>query len=384
MRKRAVAVVTVCLLVATLAACESNPGKGGTKPSPSVSATEPANVVEHESGPQSPIAYGLQVPRGATQLGPLLRYRSTELIAEYQPELDAALDEAEAKRAVKEAEALAEAQEKGDPPPTPTPTTPTTPSTRPSDDTFSLLDNPPRPDTTVSLMRIDGQPTEVVQSLLAQIASLLPDNDIVVDDLSAYCSADHGRIKGCKLNEQGATGSGRELKVNLSIDPGNVSTRTSAPAAQMSPVMSLRVAYVGDPRAGQLGGEPDEVDNVPDKLEPDVSGLIWPKMDLDSPPTSKLLDGWTIPEGASIVLSGYSPAFAAIATADVREADRISEAWVTSVAGDDVVQKDVVEDLNEISTTYRVTLRDGTQALASNVLSARGSYAMMFYTPGKN
>jgi len=377
MTKRAIAAITACLLLATLAACESKPGTDDTKPTPSASATKTANVVEHESGPESPIAYGMQVPRGATQLGPLLRYRSTALIAEYKPELDAAVKQAELEKA-------AEEDDDDDATPSPTTASPTTPSTRPSDDTFALLDNPPHPDTTVSLMRIDGDPTEVVQSLLSQIAALLPDNNIVVDDLSTYCAEDKGRVKGCRLDEEGTTKSGRALHVTLSIDPGNVATRTSAPSAQTSPVMTLNIAYVGDPREGQLGGEPDEIGDIPDDMPADTSGLIWPKMDLDAPPSTKLLNGWTAPEDASIVLSGYSPRFAAIATTDVREADTISEDWVTSVAGDDVVQKDVLEDLNEISTTYRVTLKDGTTAFASYVLSARGNYAMMFYTPGKN
>src|SRR5699024_11564194 len=48
----------------------------------------PVNANEHESGPESPIAYGMSVPRGATQVGPLVRMRSQKLIDAYQPELD--------------------------------------------------------------------------------------------------------------------------------------------------------------------------------------------------------------------------------------------------------------------------------------------------------
>ena len=43
--------------------------------------------------------------------------------------------------------------------------------------------------------------------------------------------------------------------------------------------------------------------------------------------------------------------------------------------------KDVVEDLNEITTTYIAKGKNGEVALASYVLSARGYYAMLFYTP---
>ena len=44
--------------------------------------------------------------------------------------------------------------------------------------------------------------------------------------------------------------------------------------------------------------------------------------------------------------------------------------------------KDVVEDLNEISTTYTATSKKGT-ATATYVLSARGNYAMLFFTPAR-
>ena len=40
-----------------------------------------------------------------------------------------------------------------------------------------------------------------------------------------------------------------------------------------------------------------------------------------------------------------------------------------------------MEDLNEITTTYIARGKNGEVALASYVLSARGYYAMLFYTP---
>ncbi len=70
----------------------------------------------------------------------------------------------------------------------PTPTTPT-PDTRPSDDTFKLLEDRPKPDSTISLMRIDGSPSDVVRRMLSQIAALLPDSGVSTDDLGEYCTS---------------------------------------------------------------------------------------------------------------------------------------------------------------------------------------------------
>src|SRR4051794_10488610 len=91
MTKRTTATVLACAVLAVLTGCTSS--KGATIDDPTATATtvKPADVSEHESGPESPITYGFEVPRGATQLGPLVRFRSARLIAAYQPELDAAI-----------------------------------------------------------------------------------------------------------------------------------------------------------------------------------------------------------------------------------------------------------------------------------------------------
>ena len=134
-----------------------SPRPRGLTRSVDTSRPAPTDVSEHESGPESPIAYGLQVPRGATQVGPLVRYRSKRLIEAYKPELDAA----QAQRDAEQQRRRTEAEANGTPLPPPTPT----PTTEPSDDTFNLLENPPKPDTTISLMRIDGSPTEAVRRM---------------------------------------------------------------------------------------------------------------------------------------------------------------------------------------------------------------------------
>ena len=173
MKSRCFRVVLSLVALSLVAACDGEGSAADPTPTSTQTTTQPPDVTEHESGPESPIAYGLLVPRGATQLGPLIRYRSSRLIAAYLPELKAAQAQKDAEAREKEAEEASEG----------TPTTPTTPTpdTRPSDDSFKLLDEPPKPDSTVSLMRIDDNPTEVVRRMLAQVAALLPDSEVVTD-----------------------------------------------------------------------------------------------------------------------------------------------------------------------------------------------------------
>ena len=372
MRRRAVTAVAAVVLVVLLAGCEQ--AGGGLSPDPSNTSERPAptDVSEHESGPESPIAFGLQVPRGATQVGPLMRYRSERLIKAYKPELDAA----QAQRDAEQQRLRTEAEENGTPLPPPTPT----PSTEPSDDTFNLLENPPKPDTTISLMRIDGSPTEVVRLMAAQVDTVLPDAGIVGSDISSYCDQSNRRITGCRLVAEGKTANERDLKITLTVDPGNIKTRTAPPATNQNPTMMLKIEYVGDPRKGQVNRRGDGDVDVPREIEaPDTSGLIWPRMDEDAPLTTPLLNDWTAPLGSTMLLSGFKPPFVAMATAKALDADRIASEFAETVS--DEPAKDVVEDLNEITTTYVAKGKNGEVALASYVLSARGYYAMLVYTP---
>ena len=195
------------------------------------------------------------MPKGATQLGPLARFRSAALIAEFQPELDAALGQREAE----ETEKAAQAERDGTPLPSKVPTI----DTPPSDDTFKPIDDPPKPDTTISLMRIDGKPTDVVRRMLAQISTALPDAEVSYNDLSKYCSATNRRITKCLLDVRGMTADERDIHITMTVDPGNVTTRTSPPASLTRPVMTLMVEYVGNPRTGQLTRESNELKDVP-------------------------------------------------------------------------------------------------------------------------
>jgi hypothetical protein len=335
-------------------------------------AAEATDVTEHESGPESPIAYGFQVPRGASQIGPLVRYRSDRLIRAYQTELETA----QARRDADRQRRRDEAEARGTPIPPPTPT----PTAAPTSDTFHLLSDPPKPDVTVSLMRVTGSPTNVVRAMLAQIDVILPRAGIVRSDISKYCKATNRRITSCHVRVTGTTPNKRKLTVTMTVDPGDIETRTSAPATNRKPVMYLRIAYVGDPRAGQANRRHDSDVDVPVSVRRrDASGLIWPGMDLDAKPSSRLLNGWRRPLDAEILLSAYKPAFVVVSTTKALDASSIAEKFATGIQEEPKV--DVVEDLNEITTTYTAIGPNGERGLASYVLSARGNYAVLFWIP---
>ena len=60
--------------------------------------------------------------------------------------------------------------------------------------------------------------------------------------------------------------------------------------------------------------------------------------------------------------------------------DAIAQSWVVDrIQGD--VGKDVVEDLNEVSTTYFGSAKDGTYFRATHTLSARGNYVLLMVYP---
>jgi hypothetical protein len=368
---RRIATTLALVGVLALGACETRTQDDASPTSPDASAAAQAgvDVTEHESGPQSPISFGLEVPEGATQLGPLVRYRSAALIEAYQPQLDAA--EAEQERA------NAEGQEVDGVEPSPTETE--TPATRPSDDTFALIDDAPRPDVTISLLRVDGDPTMVLRRLIAQVNAVIPDADLVDDDLSQFCRAREKRITGCTVQARGLTADRRDVRITITADPGDVTTRTAYPASEKRPVMTVRAEYMGDPRSGQLEPRARTAEVPRDVEGKDRSGLIWPSMDVSEPRDAPLLDGrWTVPATGTLLLSGERPRFAAVSADRVREADAIAQDFASSIG---TPTKDVVEDLNEISTTYTSRGKDGSAARATFVLSARGSYAMLFYTP---
>jgi hypothetical protein len=379
MSSRVIATSVCALVLATTAACStSEPKDSRPVPATPTSATpspvETADLTEHESGPESPLVFGLHAPIGATQMGPLFRYRSARLIAAYQPDLIAA----EAERQAEIERRIAEDEANGTPSPEPTPT----PTTRPSPDTFRIIEEPPRPDVSVALMRIDSEPSIVVRSMLAQINAAVPSAELVTNDLSKYCSAEDRRITECSVSARGLTTEDRDIRINVEVSTGDLATRTAAPASLTHPVMKVTVQAVGDPREDQLLSDTGRLADVEDVTQTEeISGLIWPKMDEDAPTTGRLIKRWSLPEETTLVLSGKKPHFAVTTTASAADADEAAEAFAKLMAAKRKVRKDVVEDLNSVSTTYTVRTENGATARAIYNLSARGNYTAFLYEP---
>jgi len=348
---------------------------------PAPTETAP-DVALFESGPNSPIGYGLQVPDGATQLGPLTLIRSQRLIAAYAPDLQAA----EAQKAADERAKLAEDQAE-DPTaatPTPTPTPTPKPDVRPSDDSFNVLDQEPRPDTIISVMRIDENPTRVARRMLAQLTAMLPKSG-VPSDLNSWCDSREQRVTGCRLGLSGTTADDRDVRIVLTIDPGNVTSRTAPPSSLRRPVMTIQIKYVGEPRLGQATRESSDIGDVA-KIEKnaDPGGLIWPSMDLDAPRRTPLVNGFVVPNNATILLSGFEPSFVELTTDRADTADELAESWVAERTEGEVA-KDVAVELNEVSSTYTGSTGNGgpddTFYRATHVLSARGNYILLMVYP---
>lgn len=343
-------------------------------PEPTATTASPPNLELHESGVGSPIAYGIRVPTGAVQLGPLARFRSEDLVAAYMPDLEAELARREAEQAAEDAENADPSASTATPTPTPTESTASPRPAVPTADAFALLDEPPRPDVHVALMRIDGTPTEVVQRMLGELSVLLPDEDIVLDDLGAYCTARERRVVGCELDVTGTTPGGRELHVRLEVDPGDVTTRTGNPASRMRPVMALTLEYAGDPRKGQENRDPEKLGDVPD-VRPDASGFIWPKMDEDAPDATSLAGPWLESQDGTLLLSGTD--FAVAATARSSQAATMVDEFLASTAKGQPVRSDVIVQLNEATTVSRKRLDDGSRVIAMTTVSARGNFVYL-------
>ncbi|MEO6604450.1 MAG: hypothetical protein ABIN55_02430 [Aeromicrobium sp.] len=374
MSRTATFAALACALLVVLSGCNLDSGSDSPTPASSTRTTQPADVSDHEAGPDSPITYGFKVPRGATQIGPLVRFRSAALIAAYKPELDAA----DAQREAEDKEKADEAEREG----TPLPSESAPIDTPPSDDTFKAIEDPPKPDTTISLMRVDGKPSDVVRRMLAQISAALPEADVSTTDLSKYCTSADRRITGCTLAIRGLTADERDIRVTMTVDPGNVTTRTARLAAQTRPVMTLTIEYVGNPRKGQLSRESNQLKDVPDvKSGGDTSGLIFPRMDEDAPRDEPLVRNWEAPRAAQIILTSHRPGFVLLTTERATDGDQIAQQFVVDAAVKGGFTKDVSEDLNEVSATYTAIAADGSTVRAVNVLSARGSYTMLFSYP---
>jgi hypothetical protein len=354
---RTFALVAVAALLAGCSTPGATHATGPPGPTPSPAAAE------HESGPQSPIAFGFYVPSGATQLGPLARFRSDRLIAAYEPDLHRALVAA----AVNDARRDASANPDGVADPTP-PTPP--PVAQAGDDTFGLLERPPSPDITYSFMRVDKSPTNVVRRMTTEIAAALPSARVKPDDFGSYCTVKRKVLRGCSLAVRGTTKEGTPIAVALNVDLGN--GRLAPAGSADRPIMILKVSYLGNPR--ERPKEPGDID-VDKRLKPLSDPPRWGLGTSEAP----LGPGFALPTNATLLLSGDAPMFASAVVRRGRDADLLARQF--AARGSATIDKDVVEELNEVRTTYTSTGRDGTAYFGSFVLSARGNYVILLRLP---
>lgn len=376
MRKPVIALIGSIAVAVSLTACTPAISPGNSDNAQS-SGTE---ADRHESAPASPIAFGISVPHGAVQLGPLVRWRSAELIKTYRVDLAAVEAEEEAERLREIEEKQVEDPEWIPPTPTPTPTASTGGTSR--RDTFSKLDEVPRADTYVSLMRITGKPTPVIRSVLAQLSVLLPDADIVTDDLAEYCTAKNRRVTGCDLAVTGDTPAGRSLRIHLTVDPGDVAERTGRAASGERPVMALYIQELGDPREAQANRTPERLSSPPDvSLTAEKTDWIWPRMDESDSSNGPIIGGWSPPASATILLTGKQPNFATMTTYRTSIASEISNRFVESQLPKSEPSVDTIADLNEtLESTYGTNAK-GEQVRSVRIASARGNFVSLFILP---
>lgn len=335
----------------------------------------------HELSVDSPIGFGFRVPEGSVLLGPLLRYRSDDLREEFNDELEAALidqAEAEARRSLQQAEStdpdeLAEAIDVEEPP------------FERRRDSYFLIEDHPYPDATYAFMRIDGDPTTAYRDILTQVRELLPDTDVDPAEWRETCDLEEDRIARCGVLAEGTASNGRELRVDITVDPGDLSTRFTPAGAQERPVMSVKVNMVGGDPLEQPGPyERTAFEAEPEPEERENDDYIWPQMDVDEPvEDAELLDGdWELPDDTTLLLSGNDPAFVVLYSHDGNSLEDHARAWVEAHSDRSEMDADILEDLNEYSTTYTANASDeDILARATFVQSARGSYAIMLYEP---
>lgn len=376
MKRIACALAVGAATATLLTSCTTASGGGDVPPEIQNPAVE--EIPEHETTAGSPMGYGMSVPEGATQLGPLVRKRSARLIATYQDQLAEARQEAAAEEAQRQAE---EGLQETTPPPSP----------RPSEDTFGELEEPPEPDITTALLRVDGKPSKVFEAVLSDLDELMPENGIEPSRWSQFCKADKEVYTGCTVTQAGRTTEGDNIKVVVSVDPGDTKTLVAPPASDKRPIMTVTAQSTDDP--AQTPEEPDSESSptptptptvAPSTQRANVDGS-FPKMEAAAPAkadASLLNSSWQIRDDVTLLLSGYRPGFAIFVADRNTNADAVARSYALAFSDKGAPTQDIVEDRNEISTTYAArSSKRGLVAIATYVQSGRGNYVAVFYTP---
>ncbi len=363
-------------------------------PTESTHAGLKVDVGQHETFAGTPIAFSLTVPEGTTQLGPLVRRRSTTLLAAYAP----VLVEAQRRAAIEAAAEAAEHPEET----TPTPTEP--PNPLPTDDTFSLLEEAPEPDTTTSLLRVDGDPGEAFSEVIGQVATLVPELQLDPEEWSRFCTVTNDLYSGCDLDVTGRTTEDLGVRVIATVDPGNMRTKQSPAGSQGKPVMTVTVIQTDPPDMRPVWEALDESTDTPGEGErPEVPEPTpvpatttplpaapaveakWPEFPVSRPVTTGGTlgtDRWTLREDSALLLSGDHPLFDSLLVERGVNADAVARSYVLAYSTAGAPTQDVIEDRTEISTTYRaVTPKGGPTVSATFTQAGRGNYIALFFTP---
>ncbi|KHL16331.1 hypothetical protein CLV56_2557 [Mumia flava] len=394
MNRSVTAAAAAAALALGLTACN------GTQASPQDPTTTTSrsgswvDVGQHETFSGSPVALGLVVPDGATEVGALVRRRSPQMLTAYADVV------AEAERRARIEDEIEQAQDPE--PPTETATEPVNPL--PTEDSFAILEEPPEPDTTTALLRVDGDPGEVFSEVLATIADELDGLELDPDRWSQFCTAADGVYTGCRINVTGRNSDDLGVRYTVTLDPGAAGSEFAPAGSQGRPVMTL-TARATDPPDVQAAWDALEADTeVPGESEPPQLTPTTPAPTETAPlperpevegtwedrPVSKpvpadatiVTDGWQLREDTALLLSGDAPAFASLLVERGADADAIARGYVLAYSDAGEPKRDVIEDRTEISTTYRAVTKKGSpQVSATFTQSGRGNYVALFYTP---
>lgn len=427
--KRVAGGLVACALLAGAIACTSD-DPPDAPPTKDV-AVDPDEVVRHEAAAGAPISFGIDVPEGAVQVGPLVRQRRAE-VAEV-------IDGRPAGRADSFDNA-----ERGDE---------SNPQTRDPEE-------PTPPDFTTAMLRIDGEPSEVVEQMLAELADSLEGSDIDSEHWRKYCTVLDGVYTGCRLQTSGTTDDDETIAVEFTVDPGNPNAKSAPAGSLLRPVIVLTLERIPAPerdaesnrtdpataqareaqaaidarqaeetakaeakaakkkgkkgkknRSGQTTHADDNSADDPATDEAEQSSdnndesndngesndsedegqqssePQWPTMKREWPAAPGdwiLTPKWKVRPNTEVILSSSMPQVAMLAVKDGADADKIARRYIRVFADEATTPKiDEVEDRNERSTTY--TPRNdgsGPSMAVTTVATGRGNYIELLFSDG--
>ena len=405
--------IIACALLAGAIACTSDDPSADPPPTKNV-AVDPDDVERHEAAPGTPLAFGIEVPDGATQVGPLVRQRRTEV---------ADVIGGPSSRA----DAFGNDQNDDANPRTRDPEEPTP------------------PDFTTAMLRVDGDPSEVVESTLSELSDALAGSEIDAENWQKYCTISDGVYTGCRLHARGTTDDDERVSVELTIDPGDPSSKTAPAGSLLRPVMVLTLEHVvapdekgdekdTDPADAQAreaqaaidareaeeaakaaaaaekrsknakNGRNTQTDDTSGDKSPEADETsseetegqdadkadkepTWPTMKREWPvePGKWILTPqWKVRPNTEVILSSSTPEVAMLAVKSGGDADAIARRYIRAFSDEATTPKlDEVEDLNERNVTY--TPRNdgsGPSVAVTTVATGRGNYIELLFSDG--